>query len=535
MTGTAALREIVALNRAGRHAGIPSWCTAHRETLQAILRFHRDNEDPILIEATCNQVNQDGGYTGMTPADFRGFVHGLAQEQGIDRRRIVLGGDHLGPSPWRALGARAAMAKAGDMVRLYVQAGFTKIHLDASMACADDGTLAEEEIAARAASLAAMAERHAAGAGLLYVIGTEVPKPGGETERLGGLAVTEPQAMLRTYELHRSAFLRDGLSAALARVIGIVVQPGVDFGNSQIFAFDRPAAARLSAAVSELPDAVFEAHSTDYQTGRALSDLVASHFAILKVGPELTFAYREAVVAMASIEQLLSQARKKSGILKVIGDVMAADPKYWRDYIPEDDRAEVDRLFGLSDRIRYYWPNAAIQQALAQLSANIDAASGELGLVSQFANLPDTATVAGLPLSQQIIHGTGQRSRRQISRGVPAGLDARHKLQAARRARPCGHLLIIDDAVVPRLEFMAVRRGDHHQARACGLGGRDAGRCVLEHQALPYGMAEPPGGKQEAVRRRLAAVDVLRGDNHRRHGQAGRFAAAARPVRAAPT
>src|SRR5919109_3273558 len=155
------LRQIVAENRAGSHAGIPSWCTAHRETLQAILRFYRGNDSPVLIEATCNQVNQDGGYTGMTPAAFRDFVHALADQAGIDRTRVVLGGDHLGPNPWRALRAGEAMAKAKEMVRAYAEAGFLKIHLDASMACADDGELAEEEIAARAAALAAVAEEHA--------------------------------------------------------------------------------------------------------------------------------------------------------------------------------------------------------------------------------------------------------------------------------------------------------------------------------------------------------------------------------------
>ncbi len=69
------------------------------------------------------------------------------------------------------------MAKARDLVAAYVEAGFTKIHLDASMACADDGTPAEEEIAARAAAMAEVAERSARGARLAYVIGTEVPKP----------------------------------------------------------------------------------------------------------------------------------------------------------------------------------------------------------------------------------------------------------------------------------------------------------------------------------------------------------------------
>jgi D-tagatose-bisphosphate aldolase class II non-catalytic subunit len=401
MSATARLSDIVAANRSGRHAGIPSWCTAHRETLAAILRAHRGNALPILIEATCNQVNQDGGYTGMLPADFRDFVLGLADEAGIARDRIVLGGDHLGPNPWRGLPAGQAMAKARDLVRGYVEAGFTKIHLDASMACADDVVLGEEEIARRAASMAAVAEQHAS-AELVYVIGTEVPKPGGETEELGGLAVTKPEAMLHTWELHGSAFLDRGLSPALARVIGIVVQPGVDFGNSQIFAFDRDKASELSAAVAQIPGAVLEAHSTDYQTGRALQDLVASHFAILKVGPELTAAYREAVVAMASIEQWLPISQR-SGILRVIDEAMILELKYWRDYIAEGPRARLERLFGLSDRIRYYWPNQAIQNALKLLYANIDGAAGEAGLIAQFAGLPEGRSDAALPLSQQIV------------------------------------------------------------------------------------------------------------------------------------
>ncbi len=236
------------------------------------------------------------------------------------------------------------MAKARELVRCYVEAGFTKIHLDASMACADDHGLAETEMAARAAELCAVAEKYADGAELLYVIGTEVPIPGGETEVLEGLAVTKPEAALRTYELHRAAFVKRGLEAALERVIGIVVQPGVDFGNSQIFAFDKAKAATLAAAIQQIPSAVFEAHSTDYQTPQALHDLVASHFAILKVGPELTAAYREAVVAMACIEDRLPVAAK-SNIMSVIANVMNANPKYWQGYIANDAHAELMKIY----------------------------------------------------------------------------------------------------------------------------------------------------------------------------------------------
>ena len=58
-----------------------------------------------LIEATSNQVNQDGGYTGMTPADYRDFVGAIADRVGFPRERLALGGDHLGPNAWTALPA----------------------------------------------------------------------------------------------------------------------------------------------------------------------------------------------------------------------------------------------------------------------------------------------------------------------------------------------------------------------------------------------------------------------------------------------
>ena len=130
--------RLIAANRAGERRGIPSWCTAHPQTLSAVLAAYRDNDEPILIEATCNQVNHEGGYTGMTPADFRRFIEGLARGAGVDPDRVILGGDHLGPNPWKRLPAKEAMARASDMVKAFVEAGFAKIHLDASMACGDE-------------------------------------------------------------------------------------------------------------------------------------------------------------------------------------------------------------------------------------------------------------------------------------------------------------------------------------------------------------------------------------------------------------
>jgi len=374
---------LIATNRTGARRGIPSWCTAHPQTLSAVLAAHRSSDEPILIEATCNQVNQDGGYTGMTPAAFRSFVEGLAREAGVDPRRLILGGDHLGPNPWKRLPAAQAMARARDMVKAYVEAGFEKIHIDASMACADETTVAEQTIAERGAELCAAAEAAGPRGERVYVIGTEVPIPGGELAELDALAVTRPEAARRTVDLHRKAFAGRGVEAAMDRVVAVVVQPGVDMGNTQVFGYDKNKATALSDALAGIPGVVYEAHSTDFQSETALADLVATHFAILKVGPSLTFAFREAVFALAAIEERIGPP-KPSGVVEALEQAMDANPEHWRGYVAAGADERLIRLYGLSDRIRYYWPHDKVQAALGRLFANVDSARVPPGLVSQF-------------------------------------------------------------------------------------------------------------------------------------------------------
>src|SRR5690349_10291539 len=193
------------------------------------------NDSRLLIESTSNQVNQFGGYTGMHPQDFRDYVRNIAQRVGLHVDRLLLGGDHLGPYPWRKEKSETAMDKACVLVRDCVLAGYGEIHLDASMACADDPErLSDEVVAERAARMCQAAEqaseqiRHGE---LVYVIGTEVPVPGGEQLENAGPVVTKIDDMRRTLDVARRAFIARGLEAAWNRVIGLVVQPGVEFGD----------------------------------------------------------------------------------------------------------------------------------------------------------------------------------------------------------------------------------------------------------------------------------------------------------------
>ena len=122
----------------GSALGIYSICSAHPLVIEAAMHQALDDGTPLLVEATANQVNQFGGYTGMQPADFRRFVLAIAHRVGLPPDRVLLGGDHLGPTAWTHLPAAEAMDLAQDLVHAYAAAGFVKLHLDASMACADD-------------------------------------------------------------------------------------------------------------------------------------------------------------------------------------------------------------------------------------------------------------------------------------------------------------------------------------------------------------------------------------------------------------
>lgn len=369
-----ALTGLAAERVAGAAAGITSVCSAHPLVLRAALRAGAETGSPVLIEATCNQVNHLGGYTGMTPQDFADLVFGLAASEGCPADLIILGGDHLGPNPWRDRPAPEAMAEAEKMVAAYVAAGFRKIHLDASMGVAGEPeALDDETTALRAARLAGVAERTARAAGgamPLYVIGTEVPPPGGADHALDAITPTSPEAARRTLDIHRRVFADAGLNRALGRVIAVVVQPGVEFGNQNVITYRPDLATALAAVLNREPNLVFEAHSTDYQGTGPLSDLVGDGFAILKVGPELTFVLREALYALDLIASDLDPDYGDRPLMAAMEEAMLSRPEYWQRHYPGDAATQrLLRHYSLSDRIRYYWPTEAAQKAVTRLFA----------------------------------------------------------------------------------------------------------------------------------------------------------------------
>lgn len=386
------LDNIIRAQKQGLARGITSICSAHPQVLQAAMKCAARNGISILVESTCNQVNQYGGYTRMTPEAFVAFIHECARQAGLPLDHVLLGGDHLGPSVWQNEPAESAMAKSADLVRAYIMAGYTKIHLDASMKLADDDPhypLAVEIAAQRSAFLACIAEQ--AGTEIhsalpRYVIGTEVPTPGGAQNEVEELCITAPQDAHQTIEITHAAFDRAGISPAWERVLALVVQPGVEFGDEFVHDYQPEPVRGLVELITGYPNLVYEAHSTDYQTYQGLRNLVQDHFAILKVGPALTFAYREAIFSLEQMEnELVSDISQRSNLIETLDIAMLKSPEHWlKYYLGDEDEKRFARKYSLSDRSRYYWGDPQVQNALRILFNNLQKKSLPLTLISQF-------------------------------------------------------------------------------------------------------------------------------------------------------
>ena len=381
-----------------------SVCSAQRDVLRATFRTARDRDHFALIESTSNQVDQYGGYTGMKPADFVAMVHNMADAEGFPKDRILLGGDHLGPNRWQKGPAETAMAEAETLMAAYVAAGYEKIHLDASFVCADDtAPLSDEIVAERCVRLARVCEASAGKTPPVYIIGTEVPTPGGAVEEEEEMRPTSPEEAERTLQVFESTFRDAGLHDAWSRVVGLVVQPGVEFSDDEIA--DYPGDMGLSRTILGHDGMGFEAHSTDYQTPANLRRLVENHFFILKVGPWLTFAVRESLLALEAVERELSPA-EPSRFRAVLDQTMMAEPGYWQTYYAGTD-AEIafKRIYSYSDRARYYLGHPDVAAAYRRLFDNL--AGG----------VPDALVSQYLPEAFEAVRGGGSNKPEDLILG----------------------------------------------------------------------------------------------------------------------
>lgn len=387
--------EMMEKRSQGIKCGIPSYCSANELVLETALRRAKLLNQPVLIEATANQVNQYGGYTGMLPKDFYKLVLDMAKRIGLPEQMVILAGDHLGPLTWQSLPEAEAMEKSIELVYQYARAGFTKIHLDTSMKVADDaeGLLSTEVIARRGAVLYKAAIRgyeelkaeKPEAMRPVFVIGSEVPIPGGAQEAEDSLAVTNVEAFKDTVATYKRIWAEEGVADGMKDVIAVVVQPGVEFGDDQVFLYDHDAATELCNALKEFPEVCFEGHSTDYQSKECLKAMVEDGIAILKVGPALTYGLREALFSMSLMENELVPAEERSNFIDVLEEVMLATPGNWQKHYHGDDKQlHLARKYSFSDRARYYIGLPEVVEAMNKLFSNLNTYQIPLNMLHQY-------------------------------------------------------------------------------------------------------------------------------------------------------
>lgn len=378
------LVEILSQRKHGNLRGVFCVCTANPIVIEASMDRLKEAGSPLILEATANQVNQFGGYTGMKPDDYVRFVRDIAQKTGFPQERLILGGDHLGPLTWTQLAENEAMRNAEVLVASYVAAGFTKIHLDTSMRLASDDPRKElptQVIAMRGIRLMEVAEKafeerkrtHGDAVPPVYIVGSEVPIPGGSHEdEKEGIRVTSASDYHSTVEMYRLIMESRRMLHVWERVVAVVVQPGVEFSDGMVHAYDKVAAQSLIDGLEKTAPIVFEGHSTDYQTKASLRLMVNDGIAILKVGPALTYALREALFALCSMEDEWVQGiDERSQFKQKLEKLMIDRPGDWnKHYHGNEHQLAFARKYSFSDRARYYLPDHFLKMAIDQLIEN---------------------------------------------------------------------------------------------------------------------------------------------------------------------
>lgn len=389
------LQNMLKRRNAGEKCGITSVCSANEMVLEAAMERGKLLGQPVLIEATANQVNQFGGYTGMQPKDFYNMTLDIAKRVGFPEEMLILGGDHLGPLTWQSLPEAEAMANSIELVYQYTKAGFTKIHLDTSMKVSNDpeGLLSTDTIARRGATLYKAAMQGFEELKItkpeamrpVFIIGSEVPIPGGATEAEDTLAVTTPEALEDTLTAYINAFESAGVSEGINDVIAVVVQPGVEFGDDRVFTYNRENAALLTAALKKHPEICLEGHSTDYQSKEALKEMVEDGIAILKVGPAMTYGLREALFSLSLMEKELISKDLQSNFIEILEKVMLESPNNWNRHYHGDELAlYIARKYSFSDRCRYYIGLPEVVSAIDKLFNNLKNVTIPMNMLHQY-------------------------------------------------------------------------------------------------------------------------------------------------------
>ena len=342
---------------------LPSFCTSNFEVLNSIMYFCHINKLPCLIECTSNQVNQFGGYTKITPKKFIKKISNIRKKIKFKKNKLFLGGDHLGPLPWKNLKTKIALKNSIKLIDSYLKQDFCKIHIDTSIKCKDEEKINSNIIFDRTLKILKNDKIKKGIKNRFIVIGTEVPLSGsGDNKRI----IKTSNKQIEDEVLKFKKILKQIKSQS--KIFALVIEPGMKYMHSKITSPDFKNFLDKKK-FSKKNNFVFEAHSTDYQPLRILKKLTKNNFKFLKVGPELTYNYSRSLFFMQNLEEKFS-FKKKSDMKNIILTTMKKNKKYWKAYYL-GGRSNL-LLNSKLDRMRYYLNLKPIVNSINILKENVN-------------------------------------------------------------------------------------------------------------------------------------------------------------------
>ena len=337
---------------------IPSFCTSNKEVLNSIMVFAKIYNLPLLIETTSNQVNQFGGYSKLTPRKFYNKIMKMTERFNLNKNRVRIGADHLGPLPWAKKNEKIAIKNSIRLFRDCVKTGFKKIHIDTGMNLKNDRKLNKNIIIERCRKIyfSCTTDKFKK---IDFIFGTEVPAAGGSKKfKLMQTSLDSIKDDVKEYKKLRKNF-------------SLVIEPGLSFTNNKAYKLNM-VSFKKKLKFSKKLKFFYEAHSTDYQSLGSLKKLVNNNFLYLKVGPEMTYSFMRAVLFLEKLEKKYFFS-KISNIRKIISLEMDKKNIYWKDYYKGNIRKkEFLKFYSLLDRSRYYWTNKKVLSSLTILKKNVN-------------------------------------------------------------------------------------------------------------------------------------------------------------------
>jgi len=330
-------------------------CPNSPAVIKAAFRAAKRNNAPILFVATLNQVDCDGGYTGMTQADF-------VKTLKLEARRndftgiYVAAVDHGGPwlkdkqsiEKWSYEKAMAGVKKSFEAA---VLAGYDMIHVDPTV----DITLAKgegikiETVVNRTVELIAHVEKFRRENNLpsiSYEVGTE--------EVHGGLAdeTTFDKFLILLKEGLKNAGFPDVWPCY------IVGKVGTDLDTAY---FDPKVAKDLTAKVKPYGSYIKGHYTDDVENPE---DYPLCNMGAANVGPEFTISEHNAIEELEAIEKKLYEENRiaiLSNITKVIENLVVESgrwKKWLHDGESKDDFYSITperRQWLIKTGARYIW------------------------------------------------------------------------------------------------------------------------------------------------------------------------------------